>query len=129
MRYYEACARSPLAGAPCRADGLGQLLRGHLHNLRFSPDQGVRLLGAWAALRRSRGFNPESYMHAALAKQLAAAAPSLDGQQLQAVAAAAPAMQWPVYRASIPLLHAVSREAVHRCAAGPSPLAAVAVLL
>ncbi len=60
-------------------------------------------------------------MFADLATDLAAAAGQLSSDQLVAVAEAAPAFQWPVYR-SIPLLHAVSREAVHRSLAGALPL-------
>lgn len=60
-------------------------------------------------------------MFADLATDLAAAACQLGSEQLVAVAEAGPAFQWPVYR-SIPLLHAVSREAVHRSLAGGLPL-------
>lgn len=81
----------------------------------------MRLLGAWAALRRRSAFNPDAYNFAALSAQLAGAARGLAGAELQAVAAAAPAFEWPVYR-SLPLLHAVCREAVHRSLGGALPL-------
>jgi hypothetical protein len=81
----------------------------------------VRLLAAWAALRRRMPFNPDTYNFAELASRLADDAAALSGAQLEAVAAAAPAFHWPVYR-SMPLLHAVCRQAVHRSLAGALPL-------
>lgn len=88
---------------------------------RFSADECVRLLSAWAALRRRMPFNPDTYNFAELASSLAGSAEALSGAQLQAVASAAPAFHWPVYR-SMPLLHAVCRQAVHRSLAGALPL-------
>lgn len=60
----------------------------------------------------------DAYNYADLAASLDARAGQLSSEQLLAVAQAAPAFEWPVYRSSIPLLHAVSREAVHRSLAG-----------
>lgn len=65
----------------------------------------------------------DSYNFADLSACLAASAGQLNVAQLQLVAAAAPAFQWPVYR-SMPLLHAVCREAVHRSMAGTMQLPA-----
>ncbi|KAL4447783.1 hypothetical protein ABPG75_005002 [Micractinium tetrahymenae] len=121
VRYYEAVARAPYGFAPSKSRGLGLLLRAQLHDRCFSTSEAVRLLTAWAHLRRRMPFNPDAYMFADLATDLAAAACQLSSEQLVAVAEAAPAFQWPVYH-SIPLLHAVCREAVHRSLAGGLPL-------
>lgn len=121
VRYYEAVARAPFGCSPSKSRGLGLLLRAQLHDRCFSTSEAVRLLTAWAELRRRMPFNPDAYMFADLATDLAAAACQLGSEQLVAVAEAGPAFQWPVYR-SIPLLHAVSREAVHRSLAGGLPL-------
>lgn len=60
-------------------------------------------------------IHADTYNYASLATLLIGGAGELAGSELQAVAAAAPAFSWPVY-ASMPLLHAVCREAVHRWA-------------
>jgi hypothetical protein len=121
VRYYEAVARWPLAAAPSKSRGLGLLLRAHLANGRFSAGEASRLLTAWAYLRRRQPFNPDSYNFSGLSTLLIGHVGELCGSELQAVAAAAPAFSWPVY-ASMPLLHAVCREAVHRSMAGALPL-------
>lgn len=59
----------------------------------------------------------DAYNFSDLSTLLAGHVGELCGSELQAVAAAAPAFSWPVY-ASMPLLHAVCREAVHRWVAG-----------
>lgn len=124
LRYYEACARCGcMGGSPSKSRGLGMLLRSHLYNGRFSTEESMRLLAAWAQLRTRLPFNPDAYNFAALAAWLSNSAGQMTSQQLQAVAECAPAFQWPVY-SSMPLLHAVSREAVHRSLAGTMPLPA-----
>lgn len=62
-------------------------------------------------------LHADTYNYAGLATLLIGYVGELGGSELQAVAAAAPAFSWPVY-ASMPLLHAVCREAVHRCVGG-----------
>ena len=62
----------------------------------------------------------DAYNFADLSRHLAASVDQLSGGELQAVAGAAPAFSWPVY-ASVPLLHAVCREAVHRWAGEGAP--------
>lgn len=121
VRYYEAVARWPLAASPSKSRGLGFLLRSHLRNGRFSAGEASRLLTAWAYLRRRQPFNPDAYNYSDLSTLLAGHVGELCGSELQAVAAAAPAFSWPVY-SSMPLLHAVCREAVHRSMAGALPL-------
>lgn len=58
---------------------------------------------------------PDAYNFSDLSRHLVAGVGQLSGGELQMVAGAAPAFSWPVY-ASLPLLHAVCREAVHRWA-------------
>lgn len=62
----------------------------------------------------------DPYNFAELAYALSGSAATLTAAQLVGVAEAAPAFAWPVYR-SVPLLHAVSRAAVHRSLAGGLP--------
>lgn len=110
------CRRAWRPAGTCEPPSGDSLLRSTSAGVLLATSPAVRLASPDTA--RTSPSTPDAYHFAELAWQLGAATRQLSAQELQVVAAAAPAFEWPVYRDSLVLLHAVCREAVHRCGAG-----------